>query len=325
MSSNNPRYAASQRNRSLNHPTIAKHHSFDEKNDKPNDEITQEKDNDRNVNIIISGNTDEFTFVVCADTIGMTSLNKEWQTELEYSRQAIQAINALEPRPLFCCVCGDLVDMVASYYAAEHGEDECNRIQDLQNDDWKATWESLHPDIALVCVCGNHDVGNRPTKTTIERFVNAFGDDYLAFWVKRTYNIVLNTSLFWDPTGAESLYREQLAWLEDRLASVSKQQPSHIFVFGHHPWFLYDEHETAKDLTGISPRPSEWEGEGHFHQNLVSRSSFDMDMIVTSSLSLTFHSSGIPSDFDEPKDSRGMRIVRVRGDGTFDHNFVSLP
>jgi len=63
---------------------------------------------------------------------------------------------------------------------------------------------------------------------------------------------------------------------------------------------------------------------GHFHQNLISKSSFGMDMIVTSSLSLVFESTGIPKDFDEPRNKRGLRIVNVKDDGTFQHRFVSL-
>ena len=328
----NPRYTTSQKSRRLEHPSV---------DDSP------------------SSAPSDFSFVVCADTqIGMTSLNKEWQTELDYSKQAIQTINTLQPRPSFCCVCGDLVDMVAGYYAAEHGEAECNRVQDLQNEDWKLTWDEVHPEIALVCICGNHDVGNRPTKATIERFTNAFGDDYLAFWVKQAYHIVLNTALFWDPTGAPDMYQSQLTWLEERLAYATQVQASHIFVFGHHPWFLYKEDETAADLTGISPRPTEWGSEGtgfddsyfhvpiqyrkrvmdlfqqhkvtacfsgHFHQNLVSKTSFGMDMIVTSSLSMVFHSNAIPEDFNEPKDTRGLRIVQALADRTFEHKFVSLP
>jgi hypothetical protein len=332
----NPRYGSSQRSRTLIHPSLGVATKSKSQND-----------------------ASDFSFVVCADTqIGMTSHNQEWEAELHYSRRAIQAINALEPRPLFCCVCGDLVDMVASYYAAELGTEECNRVQDLQNDDWKQTWDYLHPDIALVCVCGNHDVGNRPTKATIERFVTAFGDDYLAFWTRRAYNIVLNTALFRDPSGAVDLYQEQLSWLKERLAYAVKKRASHIFVFGHHPWFLYKEDETSEELTGVSPHPIEWGGKGmgfddsyfhipcqyrhqvmelfrshnvtacfsgHFHQNLVTESSFGMQMIVTSSLSMVFHSSGIPDDFSEPKDKRGVRIVNVKSDGTFQHEFVALP
>jgi hypothetical protein len=98
------------------------------------------------------------SFVVCADTqIGMTSGNREWETELEYSRQVIQMMNELDPRPLFCCVCGDLVDMEHTFFTGEgFTKEECNSIQDQQNLDFKKTWSALHEDIVLVCLCGNH-------------------------------------------------------------------------------------------------------------------------------------------------------------------------
>ena len=32
--------------------------------------------------------------------------------------------------------------------------------------------------IPLVCVCGNHDVGNTPTRATVALFRSRFGDDY---------------------------------------------------------------------------------------------------------------------------------------------------
>eukprot|EP00980_Cylindrotheca_fusiformis_P010934 scaffold2499_cov125-Cylindrotheca_fusiformis.AAC.25 len=306
-----------------------------------------------------------YTFVVCADSqIGMTSGNREWETELEYSRQAIAYINNLQPRPLFCCMCGDLVDMEQSFFAEDgFTRQECDKIQDQQNTDFKKTWSALHEDIAMVCLCGNHDVGNRPTEGSIARFKNAFGDDYLAFWVHNTsYHIVLNTNLFMDPSAAQDLYDAQLTWLEDRLDYARRNQAQHIFVFGHHPWFLYHDDEEPEDLTGVNPYPVEWEGtglgggktdgypekvfmipksrriavmklfeefgvtaafSGHFHQNLISLSSFGMPMIVTSSLSLVYNSTGKPKG-TEPN-TRGVRIVEV-GDtaGAFAHHFVSL-
>jgi hypothetical protein len=98
------------------------------------------------------------SFVVCSDTqIGMTSGNKEWETELAYSRQAIKMINELEPRPLFCCMCGDLVDMEHTFFTGQgFTREECDIIQDQQNSDFKTTWSALHEDIAMVCLCGNH-------------------------------------------------------------------------------------------------------------------------------------------------------------------------
>jgi serine/threonine-protein phosphatase CPPED1 len=307
-----------------------------------------------------------FSFVVCADTqLGMTNANREWETELVYARHAVKQINALRPRPAFCCCCGDLVDMEYTFYVpkGEFTKEECDAIQDQQNRDFQTVWSELHPDIALVCLCGNHDVGNRPTRSSVDRFTDAFGDDYLAFWAHGTYNIVLNTSLFSDPTGAMDLYQKQLDWLETRLQYGHESRASNIFVFGHHPWFLYDEQEEREDLTGVIPYPIEWNMpatggfpdyyfhipkqyrtrvmelfaqynvdaafSGHFHQNLVSKASFGMDMIITSSLSMVFESTGKPPGSDEPSCVRGIRVVdvMVHDDsqrGTYTHRFEPL-
>jgi 3',5'-cyclic AMP phosphodiesterase CpdA len=338
-----PRFRNAQRNRTFYHPNV----KLSDSSSRPDD------------------SSEPHTFVVTADTqLGMASGNASWDEELRYSRQCVAALNALQPKPLFCCVCGDLVDMTASLFRGnpKYGakevwtEEECNRVQDQQNDDFKSIWKDVDPEIALVCLCGNHDVGNRPQAADIERFKNSFGDDYLAFWARNTYNIVVNSSLFNDPSGAEHLYKEQLQWLEDRLRHAVEHKAGNIFVFSHHPWFLYQDDEESDDLKGISPFgedsvpdgyfhiPAKFRKKvmelfrdyqvtacfsGHFHQNLVSKSSFGMDMIVTSSLSVVLESTGIPKDFDEPK-TRGYRIVRVQPDpaggrGTFQHQFVSLP
>lgn len=339
--SHGSRYQASQKNRTLDHPVL---------------------EQDKHTRPIESSHT----FVVCADTqYGMINFNKEWEKEMEYSRLAIDVINNLSPRPLFCCVCGDLVDMVASLNIDESKgmtEEKCDKIQDKQNQDWKDIWDAVHPDIALVCICGNHDVGNLPTKRSIDRFKAAFGDDYLSWWANGTYNIVVNSNLFSNPTAAEDLYVEQLRWLEGRLKYAAQNNAGNIFVFGHHPWFLYKDDEQAEDLKGACPYPPEWgtvgtfkDGyfhippkyrkrvmelfkeygvdaafSGHFHQNLVSKSSFGMHMIVTSSLSMVFESTGVPKEFDEPRGKRGIRVVTVQADpqggkGTFAHKFVITP
>ena len=309
-----------------------------------------------------------FSFVVCADTqLGMTNANREWETELTYARHAVKQINALQPRPAFCCCCGDLVDMEYTFYVHKgFTKQECDDIQDKQNRDFQSVWSELHEDIAMVCLCGNHDLGNRPTRSSIERFTNAFGDDYLAFWVHGTYNIVLNTTLFSDPSGAIELYERQLEWLECQLRYAREQNASLIFVFGHHPWFLYHDEEDKSDLPGVIPFPIEWNMpgsggfpdyyfhipkqfrtrvmelfaqfqvdaafSGHFHQNLVSKASFGMDMIITSSLSMVFESTGKPVKngvLDEPSHVRGIRVVDVEvGEDTalggFSHRFFPL-
>jgi hypothetical protein len=347
------KYREAQVGRTLVHRSLPQPSSQD--GDKASPPASPTKADDGEASIQAGGG---HTFVVCADSqLGMASSNMEWETELEYSRKAIDFINGLSPRPLFCCMCGDLVDMEHTFFAGKGGDfntkDECDKIQDQQRRDFQRVWSALHEDIAMICVCGNHDIGNRPTNASIDSFKSYFGDDYLAFWnpAGDSYNIVVNTNLFSEPSDAQDLFQSQLVWLEDRLKYARSKDAKSIFVFGHHPWFLYDEREDAEDMAGYTPFlhfripdsyfhiPKKYRSRamqlfeennvsaafaGHFHQNLVSRSSFGMEMIITSSLSCLLESTGRPKDFDEPQ-TRGMRIVTVQGDGSFQHRFVSLP
>ena len=190
-------------------------------------------------------------------------------------------------------------------------KDKYDQIQDEQNCDFKRCWEKIHPDIGLIYLCGNHNVGNRLTPSSVQNFKNAFGDDYLDFWYNRTCNVVLNNILFSNPTGEPDLFESQIRWLEGRLDYVSKHGASQLFVFGNHSWFLYHEDEDSQDLDGTSASPPKWyppEGtQGfpdsyfhinktyrqvaldlfrqygvdacfveHFHQNLISRTEWGM-------------------------------------------------
>lgn len=123
------------------------------------------------------------------------------------------------------------------------------------------------------------------------------------------------------------MYEEQLKWLQERLqhARDHHNPPARmIFVFGHHPWFLYDDQEDESELTGASivtdwgPTTRQFPDgyfvlpkvrrqvflqlfeqykvtacfSGHFHQNHVAQTSFGMDMIITGPLSIVFDSNG---------------------------------
>ena len=169
----------------------------------------------------------------------------------------------------------------------------------------------------------------------------------------------------------DELYEEQTQWLEERLRYANQMDAVNIFVYAHHPWFLYDEDEEPMDLSfGGSPFPKEWDDgsgkfdgvvfpdsyfsipkkyrkialdlfrkykvnasfSGHFHQNLVSKTSFGMDMIVTGPLSMVFDSTGKPPQSEA--NGLGFRIVKVSvntdkktrklGDGKFTHKFVQV-
>lgn len=234
---------------------------------------------------------------------------------------------------------------------------ERHLVFDQQVKDFKQVWSRLDEDIPLVCLCGNHDVGNRPTAKTIETWTSEFGDDYLAFWTNGAYNISMNNCTFSDPTGAPELYKEQLEWLEKRLAYARKKGASHIFVHSHYPWFLVHENETDEETAGASAAPEGWGPNGtnfpdnyftipleyrltamslfrtygvtacfsgHFHQNVVAKSSWGMDMIVTGPLSMLLRSSSSKQFGPEPHNI-GFRVVDVGAqEGKFKHEFVPL-
>ena len=68
---------------------------------------------------------------------------------------------------------GDLVDAFPVTRA---------KLREAQIADLKKTLDELDPEIKLVCICGNHDVGDEPTKETIDEYKKEFGDDYMSFW-----------------------------------------------------------------------------------------------------------------------------------------------
>lgn len=94
----------------------------------------------------------------------------------------------------------------------------------------------LRDDVPLVCVCGNHDVGNSPTAEYIARYRQRFGDDYFSFYCLGVKFIVLNMQLYSDSSKAEALHAEQRAWFEQELIEARSSTASHIIVFGHIPW-----------------------------------------------------------------------------------------
>lgn len=308
------------------------------------------------------------TFVVAADTqLGMLAQSRSWETEVRYSTLAVEAINRL--KPLYCCVCGDLVESSAAFLSGQKKlhvpgaywtEEECNALHDSQNAEFRRIWSQLDSDIALVCLCGNHDVGNRPTAASIERFTSSFGDDYLAFWANGTYNVVLNSNLFNNPHlgSAMDLYKEQLAWCQERLEYATRENARQIFLFSHHPWFIYYEEEEHDTMEGYSPYHKAWgEGSipdgyfhipkryreaildlcrrydvtaafaGHFHQNVISETSFGMPMIISGPLSVVLDSNANTST--EPR-TQGFRLVTVthdpkgRSSSRFEHRFIPL-
>ncbi|KAL9186060.1 hypothetical protein ACHAXT_005298 [Thalassiosira profunda] len=288
-----------------------------------------------------------------------------WTQEIEISRKCVKQINDMcgKDRPKYVVVCGDLVDTESSFSGAIASWKkvmsgwERNLVYEQQVKDFKRVWAGLNPDIALVCLCGNHDVGNKPTRASIKRWTSSFGDDYLSFWCNGTFNLCLNNCLFSNPTGATDLFDEQLEWMEERLQYARDNDATHIFVYGHFPWFMKSEDEADDYLTSYSAAPPGWGPpgssfadsyftipleqrkiamklfkqyevtacfSGHFHQNVVAKTSWGMDMIVTGPLSMNLNSEISEELANGETNGIGMRVVDVGEKAQFTHKWMLL-
>eukprot|EP01125_Pyxidicula_operculata_P012254 TRINITY_DN4020_c0_g1_i1.p1 TRINITY_DN4020_c0_g1~~TRINITY_DN4020_c0_g1_i1.p1 ORF type:complete len:310 (-),score=68.60 TRINITY_DN4020_c0_g1_i1:200-1129(-) len=184
-----------------------------------------------------------FFFVVLADTqLGLMENNENWEEEKRLSELAVVQINKLMPK--FAIVCGDMINHIPELYPKQDPN-----LREVQIKDFKNIWKNIK--VPLVCVCGNHDVGNSPTSSTIERYRNDFGDDYFSFWAGGVKCIVLNSSAIHSSQHVKEYNQEQLNWLKTELEDALNSSAVHTYVFLHHPLFLESESE-GEDLGKLS-------------------------------------------------------------------------
>ena len=213
-----------------------------------------------------------FMFAQLADTqFGMFRRDESWAEEQALAQAAVRHINRLKPK--FVVVCGDLVN------AMPNGPAPKPEQQEAQVRDFKRVMSAIDESIQLVCVCGNHDVGDRPNAATIDLYESRFGDTYFAFWAGGCRCIVLNSSLHasqeertWDMSGdnagrfgdqspasvlrdkaeAQAMARDQDEWLEAELASDAASTAQHSIVFTHIPPFI-DNADEPKGYFNYDP------------------------------------------------------------------------
>jgi len=260
---------------------------------------------------------DNFYFVQAADTQlglmfnygtngtdGTPYPESQWDQEVELCRRSVEILNSLQPRPAFFVVCGDLVDAFADKYP---------EIRQRQEKDLKEIYSKLSPDIPMICVCGNHDVGNSPTEESIERYKASFGDDYFSFYNHGCCFIVINSQFYEDSQHVEALYREHEAWLEAELLVAQKLGAAHIVIFQHIPWFvanpnedkIYFNVEKALRLKMLDKLYSAGVRKifcGHYHRNAGGMFR-ELEVVVTSAIGCQIG-----------PDTHGMRVVRVKRD-----------
>lgn len=178
--------------------------------------------------------------------------------------------------------------------------------------------------IPLLCLCGNHDVGNRPNSAAIDLFRARFGPDYFVFWVGGVRGIVINSQLYKDSSLCPDLAAAQDAWLTEELA----KPPTFTIVFSHIPPFI----ETAGEPSGYFNLDPEIRASllarmhkggvrawfcGHYHRNMLCADG-DLEVIISSAVGTTLRPKGTDvlgldgfCDPDCGPHTSGLRIVKV--------------
>ncbi|XP_076329046.1 serine/threonine-protein phosphatase CPPED1-like isoform X2 [Tachypleus tridentatus] len=301
-----------------------------------------------------------FSFIQAADTqFGMIEdyvkkkENPGWQEEIVLTKKAIKAVNQMTPKPRFFIVCGDLIHAFPGFGGDQKRRThitvgihplsvlifgllltmshfsvtlfnlyEGTALRKPQEIDFKKVFSELDPEIPLVCVCGNHDIGDTPTPDSIKSYKNTFGDDYFSFWCGGMMCIVLNSQYFQDPSMVLDNAREQEIWLEEQLSLAKLGAFQHVVVFQHIPWFLFKPDEEKeyfnidKDLRIKMLKKLQEAGVkiifcGHYHRN-AGGSYENLEVVTTSAVGAQLGT-----------DKSGMRIIRVFSE-TIKHDYYAL-
>jgi len=260
-----------------------------------------------------------FTFVAGADTqfglIDRYILKKEepnWDKEIALTQSAIQALNEMKPKPKFFVICGDMLDSFP-------GPDEnLLALRERQYVDFVHVFKNLDPEIKLVCICGNHDVGDEPTEEMVKVYRRQFGPDFFSFWVSGVKFVVLNSQYFKAPGFVPKETADQLKFME----TIADGDAKHIVVFQHIPFFVEhpDEDGTYFNidkglrldlLDKLKSAGVRYIFCGHLHRNAGAFYN-GMEDVVTSAIGAQLGN-----------DKSGFRIVTVSHD-KITHEYVNL-
>lgn len=255
-----------------------------------------------------------FFFVQAADTqLGLIDRHFRnrvgWQEELELTRKVVAACNRMEPKPEFLVICGDLVDAYPGQSARK------DQVRDLKQELAKLT-----PDVPLVCVCGNHDIGDEPTMDSLREYKRDFGNDYFYYTLNGVLFIVINSQFYKHRQYLNDYANEHDRWLECMLQKCKLFK--HTFVFQHIPWFLEDPDEADDYFNVTKEVRMHWLNKfkqagvtkimcGHYHRN-AGGSYQGMELVVTSAIGAQFGT-----------DKSGVRLVKV-GAQNVQHKYYTV-
>lgn len=158
--------------------------------------------------------TGPFSFVhACDPQLGLIEkhilkkANPGWDVDVAHLKCAVKMINQIRPKPKFVVIGGDMCDTPPyNDLLATHS---------AQYQDFKACFDDLDPDIKLLFVVGNHDVGDMPTQSTMDIYRNEFGQEYFSFWQGGVKFTILNSQYFKFPELLEIEAFQQMDFLQN--------------------------------------------------------------------------------------------------------------
>ncbi len=163
--------------------------------------------------------------ILCDPQLGFFDKDRTWHLEVKRLEFAIDMINKMKPK--FVLTCGDMTN------ARPFESQFLPQVRDL-----KLVMRKIDPNIPMLFVCGNHDVGNAPSNQDIKTYLKHYGDDLYQFWVGGVKYTVFNSCRISKSEDAPKQIKEQNKWLADVIPFTEAEEPKHQATFCHHPWFF---------------------------------------------------------------------------------------
>jgi hypothetical protein len=130
-----------------------------------------------------------------------------WKVDAAHLKCAVKMTNEIRPKPKFMIIGGDMVH-TPPY------TDQLD-VHIAQYKDFQKCFEDLDPEIKLIFVSGNHDVGDFCTLSTMDIYRDEFGADYFSFWQGGVKFTVLNSQYFKAPDVLEMESFQQMDFLKN--------------------------------------------------------------------------------------------------------------
>lgn len=140
-----------------------------------------------------------------------------WEKEISLTREVITRINSMNPKPKFFVICGDMLDAFPYAEWPESQENYRCGTQELREEQYKdfvKVFQELCPEVKLICICGNHDIGDVPSADTLKVYKAQFGQDYFSFWAGGVKFVVLNSQYIYVPDAMPEQTEKQLKFIE---------------------------------------------------------------------------------------------------------------